>query len=160
MKTIGKYLISAIIAVGLLSCGAGKDNGSVAVVSKDKPVKTQHLTKAEFIAKVENYENKKDGWKYLGDKPAIVDFYASWCGPCKELAPVLEELAEKYDGQIYVYKIDTDKEPELAAAFGIQSIPTLLFIPMGEAPQISQGALPKSNIEEIIDNVLLKKKSN
>lgn len=160
MKTIEKYIIFALFAIGLLSCGAGRDNGTVATTGKEKPVKTQHLTKAEFLAKVVNYETSPDKWKYLGDKPAIVDFYASWCGPCKALAPVLEELADKYDGQIYVYKIDTDKEPELAAAFGIQSIPTLIFIPMGEAPQISQGALPKSNIEEIIENVLLKKKSN
>lgn len=123
----------------------------------EKKMKTIHLTKAEFLAKVANYEANPNEWKYLGDKPAIVDFYADWCGPCKAIAPVLEELAGEYDGQIYIYKINTDKEQELAAAFGIRSIPTLLFIPMNEAPQMAQGALPKSEFKKAIDEVLLKK---
>ena len=86
-----------------------------------------HLNKAEFLEKVYNYEKNPDKWTYEGDKPAIVDFYADWCGPCKMIAPILEELAAEYAGQIVVYKINTDKEQELSAAFGIRSIPTLLL---------------------------------
>ena len=120
--------------------------------------KTIHLTKADFLAKVVNYEKDPTKWEYLGDKPCIIDFYASWCGPCKMLAPILEELAEEYDGQIYIYKINTEKEQELAAAFGIRSIPTLLFCPMGEAPQMAQGALPKATFKKAIEEFLLKNK--
>ena len=89
-------------------------------------------------------------------KPAIVDFYATWCGPCKKIAPVLEKLAKEYDSKIYVYKVDTDRERELAAAFGIRSIPTLLFIPMEGDPQVAMGALPEEMLKEAIDNFLLK----
>ena len=120
-------------------------------------VKVTHLTKAEFLAKVMNYEKNPQEWIYLGDKPCLIDFYASWCGPCKRLAPVLDELAQEYAGEIYIYKIDTEKERELAAVFGVRSIPTLLFCPMGENPQIAQGALPKEQLKEAIDTVLLKK---
>ena len=120
-------------------------------------VKVTHLTKAEFLAKVMNYEKNPQEWIYLGDKPCLIDFYASWCGPCKRLAPVLDELAQEYAGEIYIYKIDTEKERELAAVFGVRSIPTLLFCPMGENPQIAQGALPKEQLKEAIDKVLLKR---
>ena len=115
------------------------------------------LTKDEFLKKVANYEKNPDEWKYLGDKPAIIDFYATWCGPCKSIAPSLEELAEEFKDQIYIYKIDTDKEQELAAAFGIRSIPTLLFIPMDGAPQMAQGAIPKKDLKKAIETVLLNK---
>ena len=120
-------------------------------------MKTAHLTKKEFITKVANYEENPQDWKYLGDKPAIVDFYASWCGPCKMIAPILEELADEYKDQIYIYKVNTEEEQELAAAFGIRSIPSLLFIPMGENPQMAMGAMSKSGFKEAIDKVLLKK---
>lgn len=116
-----------------------------------------HLTKDEFLQKVYNYEKNPNEWKYEGDKPAIVDFYATWCGPCKMLAPILEELAKEYDGQIVVYKIDTEKEPELSAAFGIRSIPTLLFIPKSGDPQVAQGAMPKASLKKAIDEFLLGK---
>lgn len=120
-------------------------------------MKTKELTKAEFLIKVADYESNPTGWKYLGDKPAIIDFYASWCGPCKTIAPILEELAEEYDGQINIYKINTEQEEDLAAAFGIRSIPTLLFVPMEGAPQMAQGALPKATFKEAINTVLLSK---
>ncbi len=119
-----------------------------------KPI---YLTKVEFLQKVVNYETNPTEWKYLGDKPALIDFYASWCGPCKMIAPILDELAAEYAGEIYIYKIDTEQEQELAAAFGIQSIPTLLLVPMNENPQIIRGALPKASFKEAIDKVLLKK---
>lgn len=118
-------------------------------------MKTTELTKADFLQKVADYENNPTEWKYLGDKPAIIDFYASWCGPCKTIAPILEELAEEYDGKITIYKVNTEQEEELAAVFGIRSIPTLLFVPMDGAPQMAQGALPKSAFKEAIEAVLL-----
>lgn len=133
----------------IMSCNAKPEN--------KKNMKTINLTKSEFLAKVANYEESPSQWKYLGDKPALIDFYADWCGPCKALAPVLEELASEYEGQIYIYKIDTEKEQELAALFGIRSIPSLLFIPVGEQPQMAAGALPKQQLKEAINNILLKK---
>ena len=120
-------------------------------------VKTIQLTEAEFLTKVANYKENPTGWKYLGDKPCLIDFYADWCAPCKMIAPILEELAAEYEGQIYIYKIDTEKELALSSAFGIRSIPTLLFIPQNEAPQIAQGAMPKQELKRIIDEVLLGK---
>ena len=119
--------------------------------------KTINLTRADFLEKVANFEETPDKWVYLGDKPAIIDFYADWCGPCKMIAPILEELAEEYDGQIYIYKIDTEVEQQLASEFGIRSIPSILFVPMNEAPQMAQGALPKDAFKQAIDEVLLKK---
>lgn len=117
---------------------------------------TCHLTKAQFFEKVYNYEKNPSEWVYEGDKPCLIDFYASWCGPCKRLAPILEELAAQYAGKIYIYKINTEEERELAAAFGVQSIPTLLFCPMGGRPQIAKGALPKETLIKAIEEVLLK----
>lgn len=114
---------------------------------------TEHLTKQTFLDKVFNFETNKE-WKFEGDKPALIDFYADWCGPCKMVAPVLEELSEEYKDQINIYKINTESEQELAAAFGIQSIPSLLFIPMGEKPQMAMGALPKQQLEQAIKDVL------
>ena len=119
-----------------------------------KPI---HLTKAEFLKMVVDYEGNPTEWKYLGEKPAIIDFYASWCGPCKRVAPILDELAAEYGDKIDIYKIDTEQEQELAAAFGIRSIPTLLFVPMEGKPQMVQGAIGKADFEKIIQEVLLAK---
>ncbi|MDD4516780.1 thioredoxin [Massilibacteroides sp.] len=124
---------------------------------KEVTMKTIHLTKADFLVKVANFETNPNEWKYLGDKPAVIDFYADWCAPCKAIAPILEELAAEYEGEIYIYKIDTEKEQELAAAFGVRSIPTLLFVPMSGEPQMARGALPKGTLKEAIDSVLLNK---
>ena len=118
---------------------------------------TKFLTKSEFLSKVANYEANPTEWKYLGDKPCIIDFYAAWCGPCKTIAPILEDLAKEYDGQIDIYKIDTEVEQELAGAFGIRSIPSILFCPMNGAPQMAQGAMPKDAFKKIIADVLLNK---
>ena len=114
---------------------------------------TEHLTTDEFKQRVFNWDDNSE-WQYEGDLPAIVDFYADWCGPCKMVAPVLEELSEEYDGKIHIYKVDTDKEQELAMAFGIQSIPSILFIPMDEKPQMAAGALPKEQLHQVIKDVL------
>ena len=114
-----------------------------------------HLTAKDFKEKVFDYE-KGGEWKYEGELPAIVDFYADWCQPCKMVAPVLEDLALDYAGKIVVYKVNTEDEHELASVFGIQSIPTLLFIPKEGQPQASMGALPKHTFEKVIKDLLLK----
>lgn len=115
---------------------------------------TIQLTAQEFKDKVYNYETEEE-WNYKGQLPAIVDFYADWCGPCKAIAPVLEELAIQYDGQLVVYKINTDQESELSGLFGIQSIPTLLFIPLQGNLMMQKGALPKNVLQKVIDEKLL-----
>jgi len=120
---------------------------------------TEHLTKADFLTKVFDYENNKE-WKYQGELPAMIDFYADWCQPCKMVAPVLEELSDEYADKIKIYKIDTEAEQELASVFGIRSIPSLLFIPVDGKPQMSQGALPKQALKEAIDNILLSVEAN
>jgi len=116
---------------------------------------TKYLTKQDFIDKIFDYENNEE-WKYKGDVPAIIDFYADWCGPCKSVAPTLEQLSEEYENKLEIYKIDTDKETELSALFGIQSIPTFLFIPVTGAPMVQRGALPKSAFKQVIDERLIK----
>ena len=116
---------------------------------------TKHLNKVDFLKKVANYEVDFEEWKFLGNRPALIDFYASWCGPCKGLAPVLEELSEEYADKIDIYKIDIDEEAELASIFNIRSVPTLIFAPMKGEPQMAQGALPKPNLKEAIERVLL-----
>jgi len=119
--------------------------------------KVIHLNKSEFLKKVFNYEASKE-LKYLGDKPCVLDFYAHWCGPCRMISPFLDQLAEEYKGKLYIYKINTDQERELASAFGASSIPLLIFIPMDAQPQASRGAMPKDDIKKAIDAVLFGKK--
>ncbi|MEM5947290.1 thioredoxin [Spirochaetia bacterium 38H-sp] len=114
---------------------------------------TEKITTQEFKEKIFDYQNEKE-WNYRGDMPAIIDFYADWCGPCKMVSPVLEEISEEYAGKLKIYKVNTDEEQELSFAFGIQSIPSLLFIPKDEQPQMAVGALPKEAIEQAIKDVL------
>lgn len=148
MKRLYTMIVIALTMV--FSVGAQTNSGKA-----DQPIE---LTKAQFLKKIMDFESNPNEWKYLGDKPAIVDFYADWCGPCRSIAPVLKELAKEYAGKIYIYKVNTDKEQEIAAAFGIRSLPSLLFIPMKEQPQMAQGALPKEVFVKAIDEVLLNKK--
>lgn len=155
MKKI--ILAAAMMSLFVSSCNGKQRETEKATNKTENKMKTIHLSKSDFLTKVANYETTPNEWKYLGDKPAIVDFYASWCGPCKTIAPILEELAAEYGDQIYIYKVDTEEEQELAAAFGIRSIPTLLFIPMDGEPQMAQGAMPKASFKEAIEKVLLKK---
>lgn len=115
---------------------------------------TQKLTTETFKEKIFDY-TKETEWKYYGSKPAIIDFYADWCGPCRMVAPVLEQLSEEYEGRIDIYKVDTEAEQELAAVFGIQSIPSFLFIPMNDSPSLEPGAFPKSAFKQIIEQHLL-----
>jgi thioredoxin 1 len=118
----------------------------------------EHLTKETFQKKVFDYENSKE-WKFNGELPCIIDFYADWCGPCKMVAPVLEELSEDYKDKINIYKVNTEEEQELAAVFGIRSIPSILFCPKDGKPQMAMGALPKSSFESAIEDVLKVNKS-
>ncbi len=153
-------LMIGMLAVVTTGCARDNDKRKEKKVEKKQKTETMNtiaLTKADFLKRVADYEKSPAEWKYLGDKPALVDFYASWCGPCKALAPVLEELAAEYGDQIYIYKVNTEEEQELAATFGIRSIPTLLFIPMEGKPQIAQGALPKAMLKKAIDDVMLGK---
>ncbi len=123
--------------------------------AKEKPTtRVVHITKADFLKKVYDFEKNPDEWKYLGSQPAIVDFYADWCGPCRQLSPVLDELAKEYSGKLTIYKVNVDNERGLATFFGIRSIPTLLFIPMKGKPQRSLGALSKTELKGIIKDVL------
>ncbi len=113
----------------------------------------ENLTKETFKAKVFDFENNKE-WKFEGDKPCIIDFYADWCGPCKMVAPVLEELSKEYEGKVDIYKVDTEVERELSQIFGIKSIPSILFVPKDAQPQMAAGALPKNAFEKAIEDVL------
>ena len=113
----------------------------------------EHLTKETFKEKVFNWEENKD-WKFEGDLPCLIDFYADWCQPCKIVAPILEELSGEYEGKINIYKVDTEDQQELAAMFGIKSIPSLLFIPKEGQPQMAQGALPKDSLKKAMKDVL------
>lgn len=114
----------------------------------------EHLTKETFLEKVFNFEQNQE-WKFEGNLPCLIDFYADWCGPCKMVAPILEELSEEFKGKINIYKVNTETEQELAAAFGIQSIPSLLFCPKDGKPQMAMGALPKQAMTDAINEVLL-----
>jgi len=157
-----KKLIFTIAAIFIITISDGygqtkNSNNNKTTLKKEKVMTTIQLTKDEFLKKVMNYEENDKVWKYLGNKPAIVDFYADWCGPCKAVAPILEKLAGEYKDEIYVYKVNTENEQELAAAFGIRSIPSILFIPMKGDPHMIQGALPESSLKKTIEDVLLKK---
>jgi thioredoxin len=113
----------------------------------------EHLTKASFQEKIFDYEKNKE-WNFAGELPCIVDFYADWCGPCKMISPVLEEISKEYAGRLNVYKVDTDQEQELASVFGIRSIPSILFVPKSGKPQLATGAMPKAAFVEAIGRVL------
>lgn len=149
-----KTVAILLLLVTITSCGNAQTSNND---KNENTMKTIELTKADFLTKVSNFETNPTEWKYLGDKPAIIDFYASWCGPCKVIAPILEELAAEYGDSIVIYKVNTETEQELAAAFGIRSIPSLLFVPMEGKPQMTQGAMPKASFKEAIDKVLLNK---
>ena len=168
MKKFGYLLL--IPALLLMSCngtGNAKDSSTPAQATShnsdggsDKStgkVELEHLTAQTFKLKVMDYEKNPQQWVFEGDKPAIVDFYADWCRPCRMIAPILEELSVEYEGQIDVYKVDTEAQRELASVFGIQSLPTVLFIPLQGKPTMQKGALPKESYKQIIDEFMLKK---
>ncbi len=156
-----KYLVLMLFIVLAAFTGianATEKNNSELNTSKkpeNKSEKPINLTNETFKQKVFNYEVNKE-WKYEGNLPCIIDFYASWCGPCKKIAPILDELAVEYDRKVIIYKVNTEKERELAKAFGISSIPALLFVPVKGQPQMAKGALSKEQFMKIIEQVLLK----
>jgi thioredoxin len=168
MKKIG-YL-SVLIIFLFISCNGttGGEKGKSSTISSANITdgvskksesangKPEHLTEKTFKQKVMDYEKNTQQWVFEGDKPAIVDFYADWCRPCRMIAPILEELAVEYEGKINIYKVDTEAQRELAAVFGITSLPTVLFIPLQGNPSSQKGALPKESYKKIIDEFLLK----
>jgi len=152
MKRILSMLLLALSGSFLLQANLPTDQATVVV---SKPI---HLTKAEFKKRVMDYDKNKE-WVYRGDKPAIIDFYADWCGPCRKVAPALEELAKEYAGKVYIYKVNVDQERELAGLFGVRNIPTYLIIPMKGKPELSSGASAshvenKARFKKVIDDLL------
>lgn len=133
-----------------------KSENSNNPIEKREKMSVTALTKAGFLEKVYNFEKNPDRWTPENKKPCIIDFFATWCGPCKALSPVLEEAGKKYGDKIDVYKMDIDKESELTELFGIRSVPTLLFCPVNETPRIVQGAMPQNQLEKLVGEILLK----
>jgi len=128
---------------------------TLSLYKKNKKMPTIQLTTELFKSDVFDYTTEKE-WKFKGNLPAIIDFYADWCGPCKMVAPILEELSDEYKDKIVIYKVDTEVEQELSAVFQIRSIPSMLFIPMDKQPMMQAGALPKENLVEAIEKELIK----
>ena len=156
MKTL--FFIWSVIklffftSISVASPDGDKDlNPKIEAVGND--ITVIHLTEATFKQMVFDYEKNKE-WKYTGKKPAIIDFYADWCAPCRQLSPIVEEIAKEYQGKIIVYKVDTEKEKKLAQNIGISALPTLLFIPMEGKPQVSMGVLPKASLVKAINDIL------
>lgn len=125
-----------------------------------KKAETIELNADEFVKRVHDFKKSPNQFTYIGDKPAIIDFHATWCGPCKQLAPTLDALAAEYGDDIYIYKVDVDKEPDIARAYGVRSVPSLLFIPHDDAiPQMGQGNIPKESLIKVIDGFMLGKET-
>ena len=131
----------------------GRPGTGIATGSKVGLNLVESLTKDSFLQKVFNYEQNKE-WKFEGKLPCIIDFYADWCAPCKMVEPILKELAQEYQGKLNFYRVDTQAQQELAAAFGIQSIPSMLFVPLNDEPQMAVGFLPKKTLKKAIKEVL------
>ncbi|MFZ4456702.1 MAG: thioredoxin [Bacteroidales bacterium] len=151
-----KRLIFALLVIFSLSHCTQANNNANNESEKSSTAGSKHITRAEFLTKVFDYTKDTKEINFLGEKPVIVDFYATWCGPCRQLSPLLEELAVEYSSKIDVYKIDTDKERELAQALGIQALPTVVFFPKKGKPIAIQGFRPKDELKKIIDESLLK----
>ena len=163
MKHMKNIILTVLLSVLVFTAGCagqGSDNRQASKVNDITEGKAIKINKQQFFELVYNYEQNPNDWVFEGDLPAIVDFYADWCAPCRIIAPILDELAEEYKGKIRIYKVDTDKEKDLARAFNIRSIPTMLFIPAEGRPQMSQGALPKETLKQVIDNFMLGESTN
>ncbi len=139
-------LVLALLMVGITSNAQDKKEES----------KVKHLTYNEFLKKVWNFESNPNTFIYKGKVPAVIDFYADWCGPCRRVAPIMEKLAEEYDGKLLVYKVNVDQEKELSAAFQVKSIPMVLFIPLEGQPMMQVGAMQEADYKKIVTEKLLK----
>ncbi|MCD8030565.1 MAG: thioredoxin domain-containing protein [Bacteroides sp.] len=148
--------IAAVLLTFFSACSFAGNTTNNHTEKKEKDGEVITMNKQMFIEQIFDYENSSE-WKYLADKPAIIDLYADWCGPCRLIAPSLKELAKEYEGQIVVYKVNVDKERELAALFNATSIPLLVFIPMEGEPQLFKGAADKATYKQVIEEFLLKK---
>jgi thioredoxin 1 len=166
MKKIGYLAVLVVFMLTGCSSKPGNDGGQGQATGDSNTTSTvsdgasstgkpEHLTKETFREKIMDYEKNPNQWVYEGDKPAIVDFYADWCRPCRMISPIMEELAVEYQGKVNFYKVDTDAERELASVFGIQSLPTVIFIPVKGNPSLQMGAMSKDFYKETIDKVLL-----
>ncbi|MGE5382052.1 MAG: thioredoxin family protein [Omnitrophica WOR_2 bacterium] len=157
-----QFILSLLLSAGVAFTACtqtGEKKSEVANININTIEKGQviQMDKAMFIEKVFNYEKSPDKWVYLGSKPCIIDFYADWCGPCRKVSPIMAELAEKYKDDIVIYKINTDKEKELAGFFQIRSIPSILYCPSTGQPTMTMGALPKAEFEKMVNEILLAK---
>ena len=149
---VKNYILMLLVLPFFSNC---QGQQAVKRIEDTKPAQTgvEHLTKATFKLKVFDFENNKQ-WKFAGDKPCIIDFYAEWCGPCKKLAPTVEQIAKDYQGKINVYKVNVDEQQELAGAFGVQGIPAVLFCPQTDKPQMSTGYITRTDFDKAIKEVL------
>ena len=144
---MGFIKVGAVLFASLLVGMANASNGN-----------KNNNNKTENKMTVTDSETNPNAWKFEGDKPAVIDFYATWCGPCKMMSPILDEISKEYEGKINVYKVNVDKEADLASVFGIRSIPSLLFVPMKKEPSMVQGAMPKNELKKLVDDILLESK--
>lgn len=162
-KLLFIFMVTPILVLTNCKAGSSKNPGSnpdsTSITANSSVAKGQiiHLSNEAFKKKVFNYEVNKT-WKYEGTQPAIIDFYADWCGPCRKMSPIIEEIAKEYAGKIVVYKVDTDAEAILSQNMGISSLPTLIFIPAEGQPQASMGLITKEMLVKAINDILLNKK--
>ena len=174
MKKLGTITLTALLAFSLISCNSNAAEQSnkgekTAQVSENEglsnpaPTETQTgkvivLTEAEFKKQIWDYDANPQAWTYKGELPAVIDFYADWCGPCKRVAPIMEKLAKEYEGKINIYKVNTDQNKELSSVFGIRSIPSILFIPKNDQPAMQAGAMQEDQYRQIFEDFVLGKK--
>ena len=153
-------LFFIVLPICFVGC-TKKASNKAQVAQKEKTValgKVNVLTASDFKKKIMDYESHPDEWVFAGSRPAIIDFYATWCGPCKMMSPILDEISKEYEGKINIYKVNVDKEADLASVFGIRSIPSLLFVPMKKEPSMVQGAMQKNELKKLVDDILLESK--
>lgn len=151
---VGAVLFASLL-VGMANASNGNKNNNNKTENK---MTVTELTQEDFVKKVYDFETNPNTWKFEGDKPAVIDFYATWCGPCKMMSPILDEISKEYEGKINIYKVNVDKEADLASVFGIRSIPSLLFVPMKKEPSMVQGAMQKNELKKLVDDILLESK--